>query len=175
MIVQLIPFFPRPAESLEVTVSVVRDDCSLALSFHIQGDVSSLSIPETVAVPARCDGLWRATCCECFFKQEGNDAYYEANVSPGGNWNLYSFRSYRAGMQEAGGEGAIRSETVIGKREVVLSCRVCLAGLAITGNALTVGVSCVFGHTDGTKSYWALSHPGREPDFHHPGAFGLRL
>ena len=28
---------------------------------------------------------------------------------------------------------------------------------------------------DGTKSYWALAHPGGKPDFHDPGCFAAHL
>jgi hypothetical protein len=39
-----------------------------------------------------------------------------------------------------------------------------------------LGLSAVLEETDGTKSYWALTHPNPEkPDFHHPGCFVARL
>jgi len=37
------------------------------------------------------------------------------------------------------------------------------------------GVSAVIEEADGTKSYWALAHPGDEPDFHDEAGFVLEL
>lgn len=57
----------------------------------------------------------------------------------------------------------------------VLRCALSLANIVLPANILEVGVSCVLEHNNGEKSYWALSHPGKQPDFHHPDGFGLKL
>jgi hypothetical protein len=36
-------------------------------------------------------------------------------------------------------------------------------------------ITAVIEEADGTKSYWALAHPGEKPDFHHPDGFVLEL
>jgi hypothetical protein len=33
----------------------------------------------------------------------------------------------------------------------------------------------VIEEADGRRSYWALHHPGPEPDFHHPDCFVAKL
>lgn len=38
-----------------------------------------------------------------------------------------------------------------------------------------LAVATVLLGTDGTPSYWAVSHPAPEADFHHPGAFVIEL
>ena len=39
-----------------------------------------------------------------------------------------------------------------------------------------LGLSAVLEEKDGTKSYWALSHPNADkPDFHHPDCFVAQL
>ena len=39
-----------------------------------------------------------------------------------------------------------------------------------------LGLSAILEEKDGTKSYWALSHPGGDkPDFHDPVCFAARL
>jgi hypothetical protein len=43
------------------------------------------------------------------------------------------------------------------------------------GTTWELGLSAVLEENDGTKSYWALAHPGDKPDFHAPGCFAARL
>jgi hypothetical protein len=38
-----------------------------------------------------------------------------------------------------------------------------------------LAVTMVVEEHDGRQSFWALAHPGPEPDFHHPDSFTLRL
>ena len=38
-----------------------------------------------------------------------------------------------------------------------------------------MGLSAVIEEKGGNMSWWALAHPGEEPDFHHPDGFQLRL
>jgi hypothetical protein len=38
-----------------------------------------------------------------------------------------------------------------------------------------LGLSAVLEEKDGTKSYWALAHPGEKPDFHDAGCFAAHL
>ena len=38
-----------------------------------------------------------------------------------------------------------------------------------------VGLTAVIEDADGGIAYWALAHPGEQPDFHHPASFTLRL
>ena len=40
---------------------------------------------------------------------------------------------------------------------------------------LQVGITSVIEERSGRLSYWALAHPGAEPDFHRREAFLLRL
>jgi hypothetical protein len=40
---------------------------------------------------------------------------------------------------------------------------------------LEVGVSAVLQSSSGELSYWAVAHPGSEPDFHHREGFCLKL
>lgn len=172
---QLIPFGQNGDGVLAITGIVSRSGGSLALSYQVSGDIGSLLLPARVAAPGRCDELWRSTCCECFLRFAGQPAYYELNVSPSGNWNVYRFTDYRAGMREDSSVAEFECQTSSEEKSFFLHCAVQLDGLAEGGHGIELGISCVLMHTDGTTSYWALSHPGQRPDFHHPEAFVLRL
>ena len=50
------------------------------------------------------------------------------------------------------------------------------ATIAVEGDQRwQLGLSAVLEEVDGTKSYWALTHPGDKPDFHHPDCFAAKL
>jgi hypothetical protein len=38
-----------------------------------------------------------------------------------------------------------------------------------------LGLSAVIEETNGRKSYWALTHPPGQPDFHHSDCFAAEL
>ena len=40
---------------------------------------------------------------------------------------------------------------------------------------LKLAVCAVIEEMKGQLSYWALTHPGERPDFHHPGGFVLDI
>jgi hypothetical protein len=56
-----------------------------------------------------------------------------------------------------------------------LRCSVSLAGCIPADQSISAGLSCVLEHVDGQKSYWALLHPGPQPDFHRSDSFLLKL
>ena len=172
---QLIPFSTEADGQLAVTGIVSRNGRCLTLSYQLSGDIGSLLLPDQVDVPSRCDELWRATCCECFFRVVGHSEYFELNVSPSGNWNVYHFTGYRAGMTVEAAVSELESQTSREGGRFTLHCAVQLDGLVGSRDEVEIGVSCVLQNSNGTTSYWALSHPGQKPDFHHPEAFMLRM
>ena len=121
--------------------------------------------------PHRADELWRTTCFEAFLRPMGEERYQEWNFAPSGDWAAYDFTSYRDGMTpaEIGAEPYIRMEDnftwwTLG------------ATIAIPADTnWQLGLSAVLEEKDGTKSYWALAHPGEKPDFHDPGCFAAHL
>lgn len=172
---RLIPFSAEPLGEVAVAGSVSRDRSCLQLRFRISGEIGSLRIPGAAAKPSRRDELWRSTCCECFFRIAGAVGYYELNVSPSGDWNLYHFQAYRSGMAEVSSVLAIACTTLAAERSFILDCAVPMVGLAGRDDQIDIGVSCVLAYNDGGTEYWALAHPGQQPDFHHPEGFLLRL
>lgn len=67
------------------------------------------------------------------------------------------------------------SESLVDDVSFVLRGTLDLNGIVKPADVLEVGMCCVLEHRNGEKSYWALSHPGQQPDFHHPDGFVLEL
>lgn len=144
---------------------------TLALWFGVKAPIGRFKVPEPSGEPQRRDGLWRSTCFECFLKEEGQDAYCEWNFSPSSDWAAYDFTAERDGMSEALVQFApsIRIEDNLTWWGVG-------ATLAIpSAPRFRLALSAVLEEQDESKTYWALHHPGPEPDFHHPDCFTAAL
>src|SRR5690606_15924970 len=77
-------------------------DGSLRLDYRVAAELSQLCLPAPVVVAGaaagRADQLWRHTCLEVFVAGRGSQGYREFNFSPSGEWAVYDFSAYRAGM-----------------------------------------------------------------------------
>jgi hypothetical protein len=67
----------------------------LELVWRLAGDLEALVLPDPSPSRRRCDGLWQTTCLEAFWGFAGQDAYWELNLAPSGDWNLYRLSHYR--------------------------------------------------------------------------------
>jgi hypothetical protein len=159
---------PGPAQAIRVEVE--RRGTALALTYALGGDVERIRIPPP-GPQQRAEGLWRHTCFEAFLRAPGEEAYFEFNFSPSGEWAAYRFDRYRAGRTELD----IPAPSIGGYDGGDLLVRfVSLENLP--GNRLfRLGLSAVVEDLDGRISYWALAHPAGDPDFHHPDCFGLEF
>ncbi len=167
------PATPGPAvRSLTVTVARVATT-TLSLRFWLAADLTQVVIPPT-RPPERVDGLWQATCCEAFVSAGEGPGYVELNLAPSTAWALYRFTGTREGMTSppVARPPAITVQRLTDRLE--LAAVVDLAEQLPAG-PLRLGLAAVVAATDGSRSYWALAHPGARPDFHHPAAFALVL
>jgi hypothetical protein len=161
---------------LRVRADVRRGAGRLWLVWALDGDRPGLLLPPPVRAPARVDHLWQKTCFECFVAPADGAAYWEINVAPTGDWNVYRFSGYREDMR--------REERVEGLRgfgiatapdgEWRLTATLALDGVPeLAHDALDVGLSAVLlAHQ---PSYRALAHPASRPDFHQRAAFTVRV
>lgn len=141
----------------------------LWIEFHLAPS-DHLFLPAT-ARPRRADGLWKTTCFELFAKCALGESYFEFNFSPSLQWAAYAFDGYRSGVRQlpAKDPGIAVAPTAPN------FCLTVKALPALPPVAMRIGLSAVIEEKDGTKSYWALTHPARKPDFHHPDGFVLDL
>ena len=158
------PASDGPAVSLGVHYE--RQGDRLWVRFVVEGDVEAVAWPEPKP-QGRGDCLWEQTCFEVFVTTGGG--YREFNLSPSGQWASYRFSGYRAGMDDA-------SEQAMGLRVDLASDMVALDALIdLPPDAGGLSLSAVILGCDGSKSFWALTHPSDRPDFHHPASFILDL
>jgi hypothetical protein len=173
------PDFPNAAVTA-VTVSAEREEGSISLTYHVEGNLDQVLWPEVVVEGGsrRADGLWKHTCFEAFVQPFGVPAYIELNFSPSGRWAAYSFDRPREGMRDFVGLSFDGSEDEF------------LASMMTRGSSVgpkiwsfstfsvfdeasdwRLGINAVIEAKDGTKSYWALAHAPGPPDFHNPDCF----
>jgi hypothetical protein len=129
----------------------------------------------SVEHPQRQDNLWQETCFEWFLGIPEVDRYWEFNLSPAGHWNVYRFDRYRAGMQP---ETAVRGLPMQVQQQsdgVLLQVAVNLAAIGLAEQGLEVGITAVICRRGNELSYWALTHPGSEADFHRRDSFVMRV
>ena len=174
---QLTPFPGEPApEGLGIVGAAGRDGDRLTLRYALSGPLQHLRIPEPEATPGRLDGLWQSTCLECFLALPRDPGYWELNVSPTGDWNLYRLDAYREGLRP---EPACPEAPRLQRREhpgvLEFEVRAVLPPQLAVAPALELAVTAVVATRDAAISYWALRHPGPQADFHDRGGFALRL
>ena len=145
----------------------------LRLTYVVTGEIGALYLPPAGQL-GRADELWRRTCFEAFVRPGADDAYFEFNFAPSRQWAAYRFGDYRAGMGAASeiAPSDIEAETTGQRFELQVS--LALPGWP-TDRAWRIGLSAVIEELDGEKSFWALAHPSRKPDFHHADGFALEL
>ena len=151
----------------------------LLLRFRLQAPQEDLVCPSQTATAQRLDGLWQSTCLEAFFAIPGEAHYWEFNLSPSGDWNIYRLEEYRRGLRQEQGMGisAISLEKEVLGNAVQLKAEVALdlgetlrAEKTLEGSLTAVIEQQGFG-----CSFWALQHCGEEADFHRRESFTLGL
>jgi hypothetical protein len=132
--------------------------------------------PAPAEAPARRARLWEQTCFEAFVAPAGGAAYWELNLAPSGDWNVYRFAAPRDGMAvETRVDGVAAVAAAPAPGVVAASATLDLAALGAATAALDVGLAAVVATGDGARSYWALRHLGARPDFHRREGFACRL
>lgn len=158
-----------------IDVDVVRlHPAALLLRYVVPGSVADLLLP-ALTVPRRADGLWQHSCFEAFVRSPSGSGYWEFNVAPSTQWAAYSFTGRRVGMRVLDELEAPRTERQWVDDRFELRTSLDLRRLAELPHDAPwqVGLSAVIEEASGRKSYWALTHPPGQPDFHHPDCFAL--
>ncbi|WP_094553994.1 DOMON-like domain-containing protein [Synechococcus sp. 1G10] len=165
-----------PGAGLELTGQIRRQAGTLELGLRLVGDLASIVLAAPSSRPERRDDLWRSTCFELFIAVAGEPAYREVNLSPSGDWNVYRFGGYREGMENEPSLQALPFDfkSLPGSIELALAWPL-PDDLRATNARLEVGVCAVIEQRHGQLSYWAVTHPGDEADFHRRDGVVLRL
>jgi hypothetical protein len=113
---------------------------------------------------------------------KGSPKYWEFNLSPAGHWNIYRFDDYRQGMTE---ELAFKSLPFLVKVQpdsLTLSLNLDLETIISPTQALEASITTVIQSNinnliseQDAITYWALTHVGKEADFHQRKSFIFNL
>lgn len=157
----------------------------LAITYQLRGPLASVVLPASPGAdaPRRLDGLWEHTCFELFLAAEGLEPYWELNLAPNGDWNLYRLEAYRQGLAPMADRHGLPFTVRIsgehpeqGTLELALTLKLPQElAQACRHQPLRLGVTAVIAHPEGSLTYWALAHGGEEADFHRREDFLLRL
>lgn len=124
----------------------------------------------------RKDGLWASTCFEFFLALPDRPQYWEFNISPSGDWNVYCMDSYRrVGFREEALIHRLPFEVQKEAGLITLHASIDLVPLIPETELIQLGISCVIQSIEGHDSYWALIHPHPTPDFHARDSFVIQL
>ena len=155
--------------------SITRRADAVSVRFEVRGDLSEVSIPAAAEAPRRRDRLWEETCLELFLGAAESDAYWEFNLSPAGDWNVYRFTRYREGMQEETDITSLPFDVRRDPEALLLTAEIGIGKIVPAGEVLAGTVAVVIRTSDGGKSHWAPIHPASRPDFHRRDGFALIL
>jgi hypothetical protein len=172
----LIPFPASDLPAVAIRGRMSLQNNLLSVHYSLAGKINDVLLPPVSPNPSRKDELWKATCFEFFLAIEDQPGYWEFNMSPSCDWNVYRMDAYRRiGFRE---ERAIpqlpfdfRQES--GKYVLVVS--VDLGPIIQPGQELQMGITAIIQTKDPAESYWALVHPAPQADFHLRESFILPL
>jgi hypothetical protein len=110
-----------------------------------------------------------------FLAPVGGEAYWEVNLAPSGDWNLYRLDGYRLGLRPEPAYPDLPFQLQRQEGRLILDLELDLGPIAAPETALAVAVCAVLEEREGAISYWALAHPGADPDFHRRDGFLIQL
>ncbi len=167
------PFQPTNTD-LQITGEISRDNNILTVYYRLKGDLGAIEIPAVEKLPIRKNELWETTCFEFFLGIKDTPMYWEFNLSPSGDWNIYHFDDYRQSMQLEHKVESLPFNILRDSNALYLGLEFNLDCLSIIEN-LDVSITTVTKNKQGEISYWALKHSGEEADFHLRDSFSLSL
>jgi hypothetical protein len=160
----------RPFEPVDqdwaITGNYRYQNTQLSLQYQVTGDLSQLLIPTQNAHPQRATGLWEATCVEFFLAPVGHSEYWEFNMSPSGDWQVFKLEGYRQGLRQESAVTALPFVVDVADGVMSLMVSIDLTQLLPPQTAWEISVTAVLQDINQDFSYWAIDHAGSEADFH---------
>jgi hypothetical protein len=181
--------FPAPnLPNISITGAISIQMNILHLSYSLMGNVEDVFLPPTFVTPCRKDELWKTTCFEFFLAVKDQPQYWEFNLSPSGDWNVYYMDKYRrvgfreeTSIQELAFEVQMTPVTMSSLAEsnevgvFQLNAMLNLNSIVPQNQLLEFGITAIIQTTNGNETYWALAHPAPFADFHLRESFILGL
>jgi hypothetical protein len=172
----LVPFATEISlPQIELSGRIDRDREWLSIEYQLQGDLNSIAIDPLVISPSRQPELWQDTCLEFFIGVPGDRNYWEFNLSPSGEWNVFHLDDYRQGLRDEAAFSSLPFTVERRENSLLLSLKFDLSKIISLDRDLEVSVTAVIKSTQDAISYWALTHTGKEADFHLRDSFILKM
>ena len=184
----LLPFGARADSLTGIAIEgwLERRGETLILEFQLscaaeQGE-NAILWPPAAGQLQRRDGLWEHTCLVWFLAHPHGEAYWEFNLCPNGDWNVYALDGYRRGLRPDPHYSALPVERSGNGRISRLRATATLPAALLPATLISaqpaeleLAVTAVLEQRGGAISYWALHHGGGEADFHRRDGFRLRI
>ena len=165
------PFQPIKIDA-KITSEITQDNHIINFRHELKSDIKKLDVPQIADKEARKDELWQTTCFELFIGIENSPRYWEFNISPSGDWNVYRFDDYRQRMQEESKVESLNIYIDRGFYDLLVGVdKFDLRNLTSENCNFNVSMTAVVKEKTGNISYWALKHCGEEADFHLRDSF----
>lgn len=161
------------SELLNLSGCISQSDHRLILQYDLFDSQSQILMPAK-KLPDRQHNLWETTCFEFFIGAQNDRAYWEFNLSPSGDWNVYRFDDYRSGMQEESAFSSLPFEVETRSHHTTLTIELDLTLIQLS-SPLEISVTAVIEQLNHNITYWAIEHCGSEADFHIRDSFALKL
>ena len=180
---RLVPFAVPGAPSganaasldIEITGTIALDAGTVNVTYRISGATDRVKYASASAQPARKHELWRTTCFELFLRSPASVEYWEVNLAPSRDWNVYRFTTYRSALQQEPDIADIMITTEVAPAGLTSVRATLPLPPSLVGQKLAVGISSVIQERSGEVHYFALRHGGTKPDFHDPAGFDIKL
>lgn len=172
---RLIPFSTKNAPEINITGTISRQANRLNLKYQLGGDLSTVIIPKLNSSPTRRYDLWDRTCFEFFLRLKDTSKYWEFNLAPTGDWNVFRFHGLRQNIAEEMTFKDLPFKVMQTDEYLRLDIYIDLDRIIDREQNLDVAITTVVENKDRQLSYWALTHLANEPDFHHQDSFLIRL
>lgn len=172
----LLPFSAQDASSLEISGTVERRNNQFSVRYTLAANVGEIFLPSSATNPSRKDELWRTTCFEFFIAVKDSPQYWEFNMSPSGDWNVYVMDAYRqVNMREETRIQQLQFKVHNDAEYLSLEAALDLSTIIAREKSIEAGISAVISSSYGKESYWALAHLHTKPDFHLRDSFVLEF
>ena len=167
MIFSLIPIWVQDLPDITIQGKVSREKNIFSVHYNVAGNIGKIFIPSPIASSARKDDLWQTTCFEFFIGIKESPGYWEFNLSPSGEWNVYTMDAYRqVNMREETRIQRLHFKVQKDTEYFSLETELDLSPIIPKDLPIEAGITCVIQANSGRNSYWALIHPHPEADFH---------
>jgi hypothetical protein len=173
---KLLPFPDVHTPNINVTGKISRHQNILSLHYSLTGDTDAILLPGAAAQPTRKDDLWRMTCFEFFLALPAQPQYWEFNMSPSGDWNIYRMDAYRRiGFREETSMQRLPFAFLKGTGTISMDVEADLNPIVSESDSLQTAITSIIQTSEGHETYWALVHPNPQADFHLRESFIIHL